>query len=92
MKEALALHQGPLHDGGDSAGYLPPPYPRAGRKSHVVGALSVIGEIETFALGFRQRAQPHQNVDHLVEDHRTDAGPDARSERWRAALTYNRPC
>src|SRR3569623_2534577 len=47
---------------------------------HVVGALAVIGEVETFALALAGRTQTDGEVDHLVEDERSDAGPDQRGQ------------
>src|SRR4051812_3109696 len=78
----LALE--PLNGRG-IAGYVPGPEfwarpvkiaPR--ESSHVVGALAVVGDIEPFAFRLDGGAQTDDHVDDLVEDRRTDAGPDQR--------------
>lgn len=40
---------------------------------HVVGALAVFGDVETFAFHFFFHAQTHDQVDELEEDEGTDA-------------------
>src|SRR3954453_5629979 len=45
---------------------------------HVVGALRVFGDVETFAFGLHVHAQADDDVDDLVEDRRTDARPHQR--------------
>src|SRR3569833_2894335 len=45
---------------------------------HVVGALGVLRDVETFTLGFDVDAQTNDHVDHLVEDRRPDARPHQR--------------
>src|SRR5260221_6124947 len=45
---------------------------------HVVSALRVLGDIEAFTLGLDVDAQADDDVDHLVEDRRTDARPHQR--------------
>src|ERR1700712_400692 len=46
--------------------------------SHVVSALRVLGDIEAFTFGLDVDAQADDDVDHLVEDRRTDARPHQR--------------
>src|ERR1700732_590463 len=52
---------------------------RPGENSHIVGALRVLGDVETFPLALDVGAQADDDVDHLVEDRRTDARPHQRS-------------
>jgi hypothetical protein len=68
----LALE--PLNGRG-IAGYLPKPElwarPRAvapRERSHVVGALAVIGDVEAFAFRLDGGTQADDHIDHLVED------------------------
>src|SRR4029077_19975307 len=61
-------------DGRGGAGY--PPQPHLVLRLHVVGALAVIGEVEAFALALNGRTQTDGEVDDLVDDQRTDAGPE----------------
>src|SRR5258705_1632282 len=45
---------------------------------HVVGALGVLGDVETFPLHLNGGAQADDDIDDLVEDRRTDARPHQR--------------
>src|SRR6185437_9505711 len=47
--------------------------PGPGRRSVVVGALAVVGDVQTLALLFDRRTQAHDHVDDLVEDRRAHA-------------------
>src|SRR3569833_1891276 len=58
---------------------------RARENSVVVGALAVIGDVETLALLLHGGTQPDDHVDDLVEDRRTDARPD-QGRQQRLAL------
>src|SRR5713226_8161499 len=51
---------------------------RPGRDLHVVGALRVLGDVETFPLHLDGGAQADDDIDYLVEDRRTDARPHQR--------------
>lgn len=46
--------------------------------SHVVGTLSVIGEVEAFAFDIRFRTQSDDHVDDFIENRRTNTGPHQR--------------
>src|SRR6266436_5201296 len=46
--------------------------------SIVVSALAVIGNVETFALRFHGGTKTDDHVDELVEDRRSNAGPEQR--------------
>src|SRR6185437_14122723 len=54
--------------------------PGHGRRSVVVGALAVIGDVEAFALLLDRGTQAHDHVDDLVEDRRADARPQQRGQ------------
>src|ERR1700710_245688 len=78
----LALE--PLNGRG-IAGYVPKPEFWARSRGiaprenlHVVGALGVLGDVETFALHFDIGAQADDDIDDLVEDRRADARPHQR--------------
>src|SRR5262245_22214832 len=47
---------------------------------HRVGALAVVGEVETFALLLDRDSQTDQDVHHLVDDEGADAAPDQRQQ------------
>src|SRR6185437_12890800 len=49
---------------------------RAGGELHIVSALAVAGDIETLAFLLDGGTQTYEHVDELVEDCRTDAGPE----------------
>src|SRR5712664_3751959 len=51
---------------------------RPGENSHVVSALRVLGDVETFALHLNAGAQADDDIDDLVEDRRADARPHQR--------------
>src|SRR5438552_8144436 len=83
-RKGLQLALEPLNGQG-IAGYVPEPelWTRsleiASRENlHVVSALRVLGDVEAFTLGLDIGAQADDDVDDLVEDRRTDAGPHQR--------------
>src|SRR5712675_1700748 len=83
-RKGLQLALEPLYGQG-IAGYVPKPKlwvrPRGiapRENSHVVSALRMLGDIEAFTLGLDVDAQADDDVDHLVEDRRTDARPHQR--------------
>src|ERR1700736_5839430 len=49
-----------------------------GENLHVVSALGVLGDVETFTFHLDAGAQAHDDIDDLVEDRGTDARPDQR--------------
>src|SRR4051812_37743117 len=51
---------------------------RPWENSHIVGALRVLGDVETFAFGLDIGTQADNDVDDLVEDRRADARPHQR--------------
>src|SRR3954453_21455077 len=78
-------------DGQGIAGYLPEPKlwtrplgrslgAKSRENSVVVGALAVVGDVETFALLLHGRTQADDHVDDLVEDRRTDTRPQQRRQ------------
>src|SRR5207245_7162857 len=80
-RKGLQLALEPLNGQG-IAGYVPEPelWTRsleiASRENlHVVSALRVLGDVEAFTLGLDIGAQADDDVDDLIEDRRTDAGP-----------------
>src|SRR6266446_5397659 len=51
---------------------------RPWENSHIVSALRVLGDVETFALHLNAGAQADDDIDDLVEDRRADARPHQR--------------